>query len=564
MKHSMISAVIAFFICGCSAWFGISTDSIKGEWVGRMQIDGRLTYLRVGVDADETAPTLKVLAMYPPSSASEGRVAVDSRGITFELAEESGVIAFDGQVKGDSIRGVVTRSGTQGSFELRRKALIDSDVYDDYAGAYELAPDRTIIMFRRDRIREDAAASVARSNLFYVEESGLIHILVPSSQNTFFAGPTMIVPLPVEVEVAFQRDAKGEVNELIWREKGHASRTAPRSKRIREEEVRFESDGLTLAGRLVLPSGDGHHPGVAMIFGDHPSNRNSGGGVIARIFALNGIASLVYDRRGTGASEGNWREATWIDLEDDALAALKFLRSRKDINGEQVGLWGISSGGGVAGKVASRSKETAFLITVSSGLPGSTESGDKVQAEATLRADGLSQEEVREALTFLDLRREFIKSDKSWDEFQKVFLKVRERKWFYATYMPFDAAESKDHWYWRRERRQWEQQQQRAHHLSANTIDCPFLSIGGGLDVYAELENHQGKRLLAAEEIAEEMFKRAGNTDYTFKTFPNGGHSLWLRETTNLMTDLPAITTYVPGYFDTMINWILERVDEKR
>lgn len=557
MKHAMISAIILFFLGGCSAWFGVSTDSITGEWVGRMQIDGQLTYLRVGVDADETAPMLKVLAMYPPSSASEGRVAVDSRGITFELAEESGVIAFDGQVKGDSIRGVVTRSGTQGSFELRRKALIDSDVYDDFAGAYELGPDRTIIVFRRDRLRKDAAASVARSNLFYVEESGLIRILVPSSQNTFFAGPTMIVPLPEEVQVTFQRDAKGEVNELIWHEKGHAPLKASRSKRIREEEVRFESNGLTLAGRLVLPSGDGPHPGVVMVLGDHPSNRNGGG--IDRIFALNGIASLVYDRRGTGVSEGIWREATWADMEDDALAALKFLRSRKHINGKQVGLWGNSSGGGVAWKAASRSNDTAFLITVSSGLPDSTESGDKVQAEATLRADGLSQEEIREALTFLDLRREFIKSDKSWDEFQKVFLKVRERKWFYATYMPFDAAESKDHWYWRRERRQWEQQQQRAHHLSANTIDCPFLSIGGGLDVNAELENPQGERLLA-----EEMLKRAGNTDYTFKTFPNGGHSLWLRETTNLMTDLPAITTYVPGYFDTMINWILERVDEKR
>ena len=57
------------------------------------------------------------------------------------------------------------------------------------------------------------------------------------------------------------------------------------------------------------------------------------------------------------------------------------------------------------------------------------------------------------------------------------------------------------------------------------------------------------------------MLKRAGNTDYTFKTFPKDGHSLWLRKTTNFMTDFPAITTYVPSYFDTMIDWILERVE---
>jgi uncharacterized protein len=45
----------------------------------------------------------------------------------------------------------------------------------------------------------------------------------------------------------------------------------------------------------------------------------------------------------------------------DALAALGYLRTRKEINLEAIGFWGSSEGGMLATQVAARSKDVAFV-----------------------------------------------------------------------------------------------------------------------------------------------------------------------------------------------------------
>ena len=39
------------------------------------------------------------------------------------------------------------------------------------------------------------------------------------------------------------------------------------------------------------------------------------------LYAARGFAVLSYDKRGVGKSTGNWREASFEDLADDAVAA---------------------------------------------------------------------------------------------------------------------------------------------------------------------------------------------------------------------------------------------------
>lgn len=43
-----------------------------------------------------------------------------------------------------------------------------------------------------------------------MDESGRLGILYPSSDATFFSGPTYVVPFPVEVEVTFIRSHEGK------------------------------------------------------------------------------------------------------------------------------------------------------------------------------------------------------------------------------------------------------------------------------------------------------------------------------------------------------------------
>ena len=74
-----------------------------------------------------------------------------------------------------------------------------------------------------------------------------------------------------------------------------------------------------------------------MLHGSGPDTRQ-GYQLYAEYPARRGIAALAYDKRGTGASSGDWRRATFEDLARDALAGLDSLRLHPGIDSETVGL----------------------------------------------------------------------------------------------------------------------------------------------------------------------------------------------------------------------------------
>jgi Predicted hydrolase of the alpha/beta superfamily len=74
---------------------------------------------------------------------------------------------------------------------------------------------------------------------------------------------------------------------------------------------------------------------------------------------------LGYDKRGVGESTGDWNAATYEDLAGDAVAAVEYLKTRRDIDAAQIGLLGISQAGWIMPLAAVRSKDVAFLISIS-------------------------------------------------------------------------------------------------------------------------------------------------------------------------------------------------------
>ncbi|SER62362.1 alpha/beta hydrolase family protein [Lentzea albida] len=117
-------------------------------------------------------------------------------------------------------------------------------------------------------------------------------------------------------------------------------------------EISLNADGHTLHGTLTLPPGPGPHPAVLCLPGSGRVDRDSNagrvrmdlGGPLAHSLAAAGIASLRYDRRGVGASPGDWRQAGFLDNRADAAAALTALRQRPEIRSEAVGVVGHSEG----------------------------------------------------------------------------------------------------------------------------------------------------------------------------------------------------------------------------
>jgi pimeloyl-ACP methyl ester carboxylesterase len=65
---------------------------------------------------------------------------------------------------------------------------------------------------------------------------------------------------------------------------------------------------------------------------------------LAAVLAEAGIATLRYDRRGVGATSGDWRATGFVDNRNDAAAALRALAARPDIRADAIGVIGHSEG----------------------------------------------------------------------------------------------------------------------------------------------------------------------------------------------------------------------------
>ncbi|MFJ9370681.1 alpha/beta hydrolase family protein [Nocardia sp. NPDC101769] len=132
-----------------------------------------------------------------------------------------------------------------------------------------------------------------------------------------------------------------------------------------QEQVAFDSDGVTLHGAVYRPTGDGPHPGIVLIGGSGPGPRAEYQPE-ALAFARAGISTLVVDKRTVGYSTSH---RDFSVLADDALAGVRLLRARPDVDAQRVGLWGFSEGGWVATLAASRSATVGFVVTIGgSGL----------------------------------------------------------------------------------------------------------------------------------------------------------------------------------------------------
>ena len=77
-----------------------------------------------------------------------------------------------------------------------------------------------------------------------------------------------------------------------------------------------------------------------------------------------GFAVLRYDRRGSGASEGDFMAADFAQLAADCLAAVALAAAQPEVDPGLIGLFGFSQGGWIGPEAASRSDEVAFMVLV--------------------------------------------------------------------------------------------------------------------------------------------------------------------------------------------------------
>jgi uncharacterized protein len=269
----------------------------------------------------------------------------------------------------------------------------------------------------------------------------------------------------------------------------------------------------------------------------------------ARFLVRHGVAVLGYDKRGVGESTGDWNTASFEDLAGDAVAAVEYLKTRRDIDAAQIGLLGVSQAGWVMPLAAVHTKDIAFLISISgAGVPGAETTIDQAQNEMT--ASGMPPQVVEQIVGLMKLQNQFARTGEGWDEYAATREKLVARAQAAgAQWPPPDLFPgTPDHPYWQFIRRLY-------FYDPASTLrrlQVPTLAIWGELD-----NNIVADKNKLAWETA---LKGTNNRDYTLIVIPKANHDM-LEAKTGSNAEMKSLQRFVPSYFTTIEGWLAKRID---
>ncbi|HKB91108.1 MAG TPA: alpha/beta hydrolase, partial [Opitutaceae bacterium] len=310
-------------------------------------------------------------------------------------------------------------------------------------------------------------------------------------------------------------------------------------------DTKFESHGVTLAGRLVLPKGEGRVPVVVLVHGaEHDSALASYS--LQRLFPAQGIGAFVYDKRGTGKSAGSYTQDFDV-LADDAVAAMREARKLAGSRVSRIGYQGGSQGGWVAPLAANRAP--VDFVIVCFGLAITVIEEDQQEVALEMRLKGHPPEVIAKALEVASAAETVFASGftQGFAELDAVRAKYKSEPWYkdihgnYAYFfLPYSEAELRE----KGAAFKWGTP---FHYESMPTLRAsttPQLWILGEDDFEAPSEE-TGRRIKSL--IAERR-------SFTLAMYPGAEHGMTEYETAS---DGERISTrYASGYFEMMRDFV--------
>ena len=323
----------------------------------------------------------------------------------------------------------------------------------------------------------------------------------------------------------------------------------------REEEVAFDDAAahVKLAGTLTLPQGKGPFPAVVLIAGSGPNTRDEpimGHRpflVLSDWLTRHGVAVLRYDKRGTGASTGDYAAATSLDFAHDAEAAAAWLRARPEVDPRRVGLIGHSEGGLIAPMVAADDPRVAFVVLMAG--PG-VDGLDILMEQGRLiaKAMGATDAQIADATALRKAMFEIVRSEKD-PTAAAAKLKVTLAAYAKAHDLPqtgVDAQVGQVNTEWFRFFFSYDPAP------ALRKLRCPVLALIGSKDLQVPPDqNLPALRAALAGDPRAEVREMPG-LNHLFQTADTGSVGEYMR----------LEETIAPAALQTMSDWILKQAAE--
>jgi fermentation-respiration switch protein FrsA (DUF1100 family) len=317
----------------------------------------------------------------------------------------------------------------------------------------------------------------------------------------------------------------------------------------RDEDVSYDNkvQNVTMAATLTIPPGKGPFPGVVLITGSGPQDRDESllGHkpflVLSDYLTRHGIAVLRADDRGTGKSTGDFATATTADFATDTEAGIAYLKTRPEIDPHKIGLIGHSEGGVIAPMVAARNSSVAFIVM----MAGTGVRGDDLlvaQVQAIDESSGKTHEEAvkagtrqREILTLIETEKDPAVLDTKLKEKMTgdvpeaqigAVIKTLTSPWF-LYFMTYDPA------------------------TALRKVSCPVLAINGEKDTQVP----PAQNLPAIRKALEE----GGNKHFEADELPGLNHLFQTAKTGSPAEYAEIEETISPVALEKMSSWILKQ-----
>jgi dienelactone hydrolase len=526
MKITHLSAALMALGMAASA---LAQSAPETVWIGEYSMGGKASPIVLhDRSATPNAGSSMDLPLRGAREVPLKNVSIVKGASHFELQGGPDLLSFDGQRTADGIRGSVTQGEARGEFTLLRTQPASAALVRELAGSYQLAPGRIVDMGPMD----ESGGQLA----WLDHQTRRVGPLIGLSDTRFVAGPSLGVPYPVALRVQFMRDTRGHVNGLRWQE-GNTTLNGIKIAPHRVEDVSVVNGDVTLNGTLSIPLGKGPHPAIVFAHGSGDATRNVG--IWNTFFVRQGIAVLSLDKRGAGASGGDWHKAGMNDIAGDWLAGVAMLKQRADIDPKRIGVHGSSQGGWTGPLMASRSRDVAYVI-VRAGSANTVIDTMVHEIGWSVREAGFSEADAREAMA--GSRKLFTLGGASWEEFSAVAAPLKAKPWANAAWVVHMTEKG-----WGRGWSALNAAFDPADTLAR--VKVPVLWFLGDLD--HNVPSAESARLLDAAR------KASGNQDFTVVRLPDAGHA-FLETTTGNGAEFPLLTHSAPGYWDKMESWLRE------